>query len=52
MADEYTPVFDQKIARRMVVAANENTDLANTKFAQDIQTAPYACLLYTPDPAN
>jgi len=45
MADEYTPVFDQKMARRMVVAANEGTELADTEFAQDIQTAPYGYLL-------
>lgn len=45
MADEYTPVFDQEMARRMVVAANEGTELADTEFAQDIQTAPYGYLV-------
>jgi len=45
MANEYTPVFDQEMARKMVVAANEGNELANTEFAQDIQTAPYGYLV-------
>lgn len=45
MANEYTPVFDQEMARKMVVAANEGNELADTEFAQDIRTAPYGYLV-------
>jgi hypothetical protein len=45
MASKYTPVFDQDMARKMVVAANEGNELANTEFTQDIETAPYGYLV-------
>ena len=54
MADEYTPVFDEKMARDLVVAVNEGNELADTEFAQDIRLAPYDVLVekYGPEVAS
>lgn len=55
MADEkYTPIFNQDIAKKIVVAVNEGNELADTEFSHDIQTAPWAILRdkYGEDVAN
>lgn len=45
MADEYTPVFDENVARQMAVAQENGNDLADTEFARDIRGKSYGYLV-------